>query len=657
MSAESSARLPFRADIEGLRGVAVLLVVLAHADVPGWHAGFVGVDIFFVISGFLITGLLCNELETTGRIDYWAFYARRARRLVPALVTMLVVVSLAAVAFLPGSALQAQLDAAFWAALWVSNLYFAFGSFDYFGASAQENLFLHTWSLGVEEQFYLVWPLLAVLAWRLRRIGWGWLPLAMLGSFLLSLVLMEKHATSAYFLMPTRLWQLALGAWIFRWTMRTVLRPAVAAWLGWAGVALMIAALLLIGPGTAYPGAWALLPAVSAAMLLAASAQGPVSRALSSRLLRFPGRISYSWYLWHWPVLSFLPALGLGSPDPAWVLALVLLSMGLGWAGFLLVEQPVRLASLRPARGDVILAVLALIVLAALLNLAGAFSDAGRSDSRLAGIERHVLGMISIPSVYDDKRCDQWYHSDELVPCALAAGDGSGGRMLVIVDSVGAQWLPAMELFAARRKMSLEVLTKSSCPIIDQPFVYERIHRRFAECERWRDRAVDYVAATRPTVLMIGSTAGYPFTPSQWHEGTSLMLTRLVAAGARPVVLAPTPLLEFHGPRCILAGGILKDGRLEIDGCESPLSRIEPGEVLSAMRTSVRAVPGSSLVYLNDLVCVDGRCRALAGQQLVYRDEQHLNADFVRSLAPAFDARITEAVESARRHAPAEDSR
>lgn len=150
--------LRFRTDIEGLRGLAILLVVLAHAGVPGMSAGFIGVDVFFVISGYLITGLLTEELRAAGRVDYWTFYARRARRLAPALLLMVLLVGGAAILWIPRGEVLPQVTSAIWALLWASNLHFALGGIEYFAADTSANLFLHTWSLGVEEQFYLLWP-------------------------------------------------------------------------------------------------------------------------------------------------------------------------------------------------------------------------------------------------------------------------------------------------------------------------------------------------------------------------------------------------------------------------------------------------------------------------------------------------------------------
>ena len=638
--------MKFRPDIEGLRGIAVLLVVLAHAKVPGWAGGFIGVDVFFVISGYLITGLIGTEIERTGTVDYWSFYARRARRLAPALLLMLAVVSGFCLVALPGDVLELQLESGFWAALWLSNAYFAFTSFDYFGTAAHDSLFLHTWSLGVEEQFYLLWPALVVLAWRRQRGGLAWLGWLIAVSFAVSLLLMPVDATSAYYLMPTRLWQLALGGFAYRLFARDgagVMR-AHANQVGWVGAALLALGLVLIDETVAYPGLWALLPALGAAGLLAAGtgADNWVVKVLSSPLLRMPGRISYSWYLWHWPLLMVGPLMGLWPLGGLESLALILCSFLLGWLSFAWVEQPLRRSRAGSARSAVAASVVASLVLAASLHVAAdlASPDAGSEPS----FQQKVQSLISVPAVYADDRCDQWYFSAELVPCEVEAGDGAGGLMVLLGDSIGTHWLPALQHVAGKRRMRLIVLTKSSCAIVDEPFVYGRIHRRFTECEEWRDAAIAHVRSLAPDMVVVGSASSYAFTPGQWLRGTRRVLDRL-AEGGRPVfVLAPSPMLLFHGPGCVVSEGRASPSGVELEAgaCTANLVDVEDRRVIESLRKAAAEAPNARMVYLNDLVCPEGVCRALRDGNLVFRDQQHLNASFAQSLGDAVDSRLSD---------------
>src|SRR2546421_330933 len=209
--------MTFRPDIEGLRAVAILLVVAAHAKVGGRAGGFIGVDVFFVLSGYLITGLLMQELAQHGSIDFAAFYARRLRRLLPSLIVVLVSTCLLAQQLLPAGEQAQQAMAAATAALWLSNFYFSFSTLEYFGPAAETNLFLHTWSLGVEEQFYLLWPaLVLVLAGGAgKRRLWTVMPIVAAAGLLGCIAWTATQPMLAFYMMPARMWQFALGAVVF----------------------------------------------------------------------------------------------------------------------------------------------------------------------------------------------------------------------------------------------------------------------------------------------------------------------------------------------------------------------------------------------------------------------------------------------------------
>ncbi|PZO08878.1 MAG: acyltransferase [Lysobacteraceae bacterium] len=644
--------MKFKTDIEGLRGVAVLLVVLAHAGAPGLAGGFIGVDIFFVISGFLITALLTDELRESGRIDYWAFYARRARRLAPALLVMIALVTLAALWLLPRDVLTLQLTSAFWAVLWAANFHFTFAGFEYFGTGANGSLFLHTWSLAVEEQFYLVWPALIALLW--RRFGTGISTLAWITiiGFMLSLAMLSHNAEAAYYLMPSRLWQLSLGGLVYRMSAGPWLtRPWIPGLAGGIGVVFLAASLVWIDGSRPYPGWDALFPTLAAGCLLVSgfSRAGWVPRLLSLQVLRLPGRISYSWYLWHWPFLMIMPVMGLGTPTMPLTLGLVLISFLVAWASYIWVEAPARRSS-RSSRDSVLLALFASVIVAALLLVLGSL-ERPAPEAWADSLEGRVGAAISVPEIYSRPGCDDWYSSSDLVPCASGkVAEGSvapEGVVVFIGDSVGAQWLPALEKVADQWRYRLIVLTKSSCPIADVPFVYPRINRRFTECEEWRQKAIEFVEANSPDIVVIGSTQ-YDFTEKQWRDGT-VRIVNLLAAPERPVlILAPTPILPFNAPLCVITTGRLVGDSLQAPDCASPLAKSDSTTVTAYLRSAVVSGGQGEVVYLNDLVCPDQQCRALINGRLVYRDEQHLNADFVESLTPAVALRLRSAIETIR---------
>ena len=303
-----------RRDVEGLRALAVGSVVLFHADVPGVQSGFVGVDIFFVISGFLITGLLVREAEKQHGVSIVRFYARRAKRILPASTLVLVATVLASYHWLGFIAGDVYATDAKWTALFSANLHFGALQTTYLGAQAPPSPFQQMWSLGVEEQFYIVWPLLVLLVTFLARgranfraILCTVLAVGALASFLYSIHETSSNPPWGYFSPITRAWELALGGLVAIATPWLVKTPKlVVHLLGTAGLAATIASVFVYDSHTAYPGYAAALPVVGTGVLIAAgsaSSQGAVQGLLGWAPFQWIGARSYSLYLWHWPIL------------------------------------------------------------------------------------------------------------------------------------------------------------------------------------------------------------------------------------------------------------------------------------------------------------------------------------------------------------------
>jgi peptidoglycan/LPS O-acetylase OafA/YrhL len=355
-------RHPDRKDIDGLRAVAILAVVLYHAHVRLLGGGYVGVDVFFAISGYLITGLLWRELEEKGRVSFSGFYGRRMRRLLPASMLVLVVTMIASARWLPPLQTRSVWRDGLASALYVGNYRFALAQTNYL-ASTAPSPFQHYWSLGVEEQFYLLWPLLLVaasLVWRRRppsrALAIAGLSIVAASSFLFSWWLTRADQPWAFFSLPARAWELAAGGVVALAgpELRRLPRGLAAA-LGWIGLASVVWSVVGFTASTAFPGMAALVPVGGATAVLAGGVAAPVSGPvlLLGRIgMRFLGKISYSWYLWHWPVLILAPYI-VGHALAEWeYLALAAASAVLAAATFVLVEQPARNWRWVAARAD-----------------------------------------------------------------------------------------------------------------------------------------------------------------------------------------------------------------------------------------------------------------------------------------------------------------
>lgn len=646
----SKYRLGYRADLEGLRAVAILLVVAAHAGVPWLAGGFVGVDVFFVLSGFLITGLLLRELADRGSVSFGEFYVRRLRRLLPGLLTMLLVVGvLAAMLLAPGDQ-QKQADAAASAAFWLSNIHFAFGRLDYFSTGAEGNLFLHTWSLGVEEQFYLLWPALLVWFWgrrvgepaqRLRRLRVGMGLIAMV-SLAACIALTYAVPQMAFYMMPVRAWQFAAGALVWLYleapgkTLAGGRAPRLEA-VGWLGLAAILAAGSLLTPNVPYPGGWSVLPTVGAVAIIAAGIRGAgVSRVLAWRPLQALGRVSYAWYLWHWPVLLLARAL-YSSNDLVVRLSAVAVSLVLAVLSFLCVETPTRHRSLWLARPRMTVVVaLALMVFASVMCLRwyNYASDLERSPQ----YQRLANAHADAPIIYR-MGCDEWYSSDGLRVCGFGAKDARYTAVL-LGDSIAGQWYPAVARAYEKPDWRLLVITKSSCPMVDEPIFYQRIGRMYDECSTWRRRAVGYLVGMKPDVIILSSVFTYAFTARQWIEGTGRILAPLASASGHVYLLRSTPHLPFDGPDCLAAHQGRPAWLAPLGACVAPDTDQANEAVYGWLQEASRPYPNVSVVDLNDRICPEHVCRAQRDGVVVFRDSQHMTASFAESLSQALSVRL-----------------
>lgn len=620
----------FRPDIEGLRGVAILLVVFYHVGLPGFSGGYIGVDVFFVLSGYLITGLLVKEIESTGRLRIARFYGRRARRLLPALTLTLLVTCVASFYLLTPIEQRQLPKSAFATAAYASNIYFAKAATDYLGGTAETNPFLHTWTLSVEEQFYLIWPLLILIAGRGgRRPLFATMVVIFVSTFALSVWLTRFRHPWAFFLSPPRAWEFAAGGLCVLLSRETRLTEFVR----WGGLAAMLCAALAFTRQTPFPGVAALLPVAGTGMILHAGQPGRgLGKLLSTPPLRLIGKLSYSWYLWHWPSLVIATAIwGRLSPGARGVC--LLFSLALAGLTYYTIENPIRHSVhlvLRPVRSLGMAAGLALFGLAASLGWRVAIAHVLASPSQ----ERLAHAATDRPEIYA-AGCFLGFYETATHACTF----GEGKTVVLLGDSHAAQWFPALRALKGWRVVTF---LKSACAAPDVSYIYPTIKRRYTECEEWRSKALDEIIALRPDAVVMASSKAYvPSTvpPQEWEAGTQRTLNRLVRSGARVYLIRDTPAPQFHVTACLSRAAW--STWLEPKGCDFERAKSLSEDVRKAEQAAA-VNAGAQYLDLTQYICPEPDCRPELAGQIVFDEENYLTATFARSLANVFEAALVD---------------
>ncbi len=635
-----SATRRHRADIDALRALAIGLVVAFHARIPGFEGGFIGVDVFFVVSGFLITGLLLAELEDHGSIRLGRFWARRVRRLLPASALVLVITLLATVALTSPLAWRSTAEAGLWASLYAENLFLAAEEANYFAPEIR-NPFVHYWSLAIEEQFYVVWPLLlAALARiaprdRLRTVLAGGFGVLTVASLAHSVQLTEAGSTWAYYSPLSRAWEFAVGGLLaVGWPQ---VRSLIAG-RGGADLALpLVAALAFAGSllttdaFTPFPGWRAVAPVAATLLVLAADvpAGSVVGRLAALEPIQWLGRVSYGWYLWHFPLLV-LAEVRLPSFGPATRLAVVTVSLLLASLSLRLVENPVRF---HPALGRRHLPNLwlALGLLVGSLAVVGVVDRAGAArldEPRFAELARAVEDFERI----EDRGCPPGADPAELAGCVW--GDPSGERVvLVLGDSHADQWLPALDEIGRNEGIQFVVRTVVACPALPTDgFVT-------GECVETQHSQSEVVGLIEPDAVIITQWTGSMLGADEqvWVDSIRGFGSELAARDIG--------LLWIHDPPSF------EDNPIDCLGIRSE-PECAPGRDEAAAAEYHRALSRSGLTTPHvefdpiELLCDDERCRLRRAGALVFRDSNHLTAEAARTFVPELADALLETMDA-----------
>lgn len=703
----------YRADIEGLRAVAVLLVMASHAGLTWFEGGYIGVDVFFVISGFLITQMLVRELRSTGTVRLRRFYARRARRLLPASATVLVVCAAVAWLFLPQNRWVTTAQDIMWSAVYGVNWSLSAQSVDYLRADSAPSIVQHFWSLAVEEQFYIVWPCLLVGVAAFARLRGTrnlnssiMITLAVVGlpSLAWSIFYTDANPARAYFVTTTRLWELALGAAVAILVLNGRALPRVVGLIAaWAGLGAIVAAGLMFTTATAFPGYWALVPTLGAAAVIyggvpaGPGVRGSAGSVLAVGPMETVGRLSYSLYLCHWPLVVVATAV-LGVLDP--IVGLIVVASS-ALPAYLLhhhVENPVRFSRSRLRRSTPMLQFAALATVVSLtagmiLHLTnwppappfvpptiGAVATSGLNGGRededseeqessvdLAADPGGIFGALvldkdplgdekgapqdtsvdivpgPLAAAQDYTDCTQSAESAEIRTCTYGVVD-SDKVLAVVGDSHANQWVPGLTEIAATHGWRVVEYTKAACTFADV-LITTKEGQPYDSCLEWSGAVLDQLLNVDKPGLVV--TAGIKKRvwlngeASFGQEGTAALATglrrsyeTLTAAGIPVVVLQDTPVPQTDIAECV------QTNPTQLTACAGDRTTMLPSDHGSEQIQAIDGLDDVRMVDMNDAVCPTDRCAAVIGNVLVYRDASHLTGTYVRTLVPRLDERI-----------------
>jgi len=608
--------LPYRSDIDGLRAFAVSAVLIFHAFPSLIPGGFVGVDVFFVISGFLISGIIFKELEA-GCFSFSNFYARRVKRIFPALITMLTASYVFGWFFLFNDDFRRLGSHIFRASLFLSN-FILWREAGYFDNAAETKPLLHLWSLGIEEQFYIVWPVILWAFWRFKVIRLPLIALLTSSSLVWNIYQSQQDLTHDFYSPLTRFWELSAGAWLAFHLSRRSESPRSANLVSGLAVLTLVTAVYVIDSKKAFPGAWALLPVLGAVLLIYAGPKAWCNQILfSNRYMVWIGAISYPLYLWHWPVLAFARIVEGATPSVTVRLAAVTLSVLLAWTTFVWIEKPLRFGWKSGLRTPL------------LVILMGIVGYVGLTCKNAGGYPLRPIMQTQIEANAGDIGHEDFhtYYANHFYPCTDARvhaksekwGDlvrcfqtkREGPIDLVMIGDSHAEHL-LLGMSQALPNLNIAVYPRSELPFTKSA-EYKEIFDSLVN-----DRQVKYV-------LMTSMWAVSPLSVDEqmtFRKDLEDTVRMLVSAGKHVFLTDDTPKFGFDPQRCKYSHPLSGRSHCE-ESAES--FRQTHASYLPSLQAVQRIHSNVDLIRVDDVFCTDSSCQMASQGRIFFRDNNHVN--------------------------------
>ncbi len=667
-----------RPEIQALRAIAVLTVVVYHVWPEAMPGGFVGVDVFFAISGFLITAHLVREVEDTGALSLWGFWARRARRLLPAALLTLLVCAVGTILFVPTVYWQQFFNEIGASTAYVQNWQLAGDAVDYLGADNRASPAQHFWSLSAEEQFYAFWPLLiAAGAWiaRTRAAIVAILGLVTGLSLAYSISETASNPAAAYFVTPTRAWEFGAGGLLALLSLRRELPDAARAALSWGGLGAVMYAAIFYSTDTAFPGSAALVPVLGTLAVIHAGmprARWAPSRGLAIRPAQFIGDISYSVYLWHWPLLVFAPFVFVDPGLTETRVAVVAGTVLVGWITKVLVEDPVRRSAWLTSQPRVTfacsaaaMALVAGVLLSGSSHVEAQIREAETESVKVASNRPDCFGaasrdpqhpclnpalrlqVVPLPvaaKTEDYAPCARFHREGGLSQCDFGVPPDKAKRTIALIgDSHASHWRTPLDQVANQRGWHGVSITRTSCPfsaatkILPEPTM--------SECTRWVEKVPEYFREHPEvdTVFTVGITGGKVNVPpgrtmfEAKVNGFRNAWKLLPDTVKHIVVIRDTPKSVSDTVDCI--DRAIAAGERAGPKCAVPRSQaLEADPQVHAANLSGTA--RLQVIDLSDRFCSLKNCFPVIGGALVFKDVHHFTLPWAESLGPPLAEKV-----------------